>query len=67
MAAAYGYKEKVTHFFQKSQRYIILHGMQKQCLFSKAKMVSNANMEILCLGRRSFRVCDVLKFGRNWP
>ena len=38
---------------------------RNRCLFSKAKIITNANMGILCLGRRLLRVCDVFKFGRN--
>ena len=40
--------------------------ISNQCLFSKANMTTNANMEIVCLDRRLLRVCDVFKFGRNW-
>ena len=37
-----------------------------QCLFSKAKMTTNANKKDLCLGRHLLRVYDVFKFGHNW-
>ena len=47
--------------------YIVCeNGISNQCLFSKAKMITNANMRFLCRGRRLLRLCDVFKFGRNW-
>ena len=40
--------------------------ISNQCVFSKAKRTTNANMENLCLGRCLLRVCDVYTFCRNW-
>ena len=36
--------------------------ISNQCLFSKARKTTKANLENVCIGRRLLRLCDVFKF-----